>query len=92
MSEPWSSCADPCGLQWYISVIREQTRRDMLMHPHATRRELQEKGEQTDMHWGYFWAELGHSFGPQFDQMTLAQVAHAEFSAVERILSRALPH
>ncbi|GJN72181.1 hypothetical protein PLICBS_006253 [Purpureocillium lilacinum] len=79
-------------IDWYISIIREQTQREMLTRPHAVRRELQEKGEQTDMYWGYFWAELGHSFGPQFDRMTLAEVAHAEFSAVERILSRALPH
>lgn len=27
--------------------------------------------------------------GPQFDDMTLAQAAHMEFSAVERILMRA---
>ncbi|KAM4061229.1 RNA recognition, RNP-1 [Hirsutella rhossiliensis] len=79
-------------IEWYVSVIREQTSRDMLGLSHSSRTDLQEKGQQTDMHWGYFWAELGHSFGPQFDQMTLAQVAHAEFSAVERILSRALPH
>ncbi|UNI22415.1 hypothetical protein JDV02_008306 [Purpureocillium takamizusanense] len=79
-------------IDWFISIIREQTQREMLTRPHAIRRELQEKGEQTDMYWGYFWAELGHSFGPQFDKMTLADVAHAEFSAVERILSRALPH
>lgn len=63
----------------------------MLGQPHSSRTELQEKGQQTDMHWGYFWAELGHGFGPQFDQMTLAQVAQAEFAAVERILGRALP-
>ncbi|POR35064.1 Uncharacterized protein TPAR_04750 [Tolypocladium paradoxum] len=78
-------------LDWYISIIREQTHRDMLSRTHASRTELQEKGQQTDMYWGYFWAELGHNFGPQFDQMTLAQVAHAEFTAVERVLSRALP-
>ncbi|KAF4508796.1 hypothetical protein G6O67_005132 [Ophiocordyceps sinensis] len=78
-------------IEWYVSVIREQTNRDMLGQSHSSRTALQEKGQQTDMHWGYFWAELGYSFGPQFDQMTLAQVAHAEFSAVERILSRALP-
>ncbi|KJZ75639.1 hypothetical protein HIM_05102 [Hirsutella minnesotensis 3608] len=78
-------------IEWYISAIREQTHRDLLSRPHASRTELQEKGRQTDMHWGYFWAEVGHGFGPHFDQMTLAQAAQAEFSAVERILSRALP-
>ncbi|PHH79671.1 hypothetical protein CDD82_2229 [Ophiocordyceps australis] len=78
-------------IEWYIAMIRDQTHRDFLCRPHAARTELQEKGEQTDMTWGYFWAELGHNFGPQFDQMTLAKVAQIEFSAVERILSRALP-
>ena len=89
----WARPAPPEG--WTArDVVRHmvETQREMLTRPHAVRRELQEKGEQTDMYWGYFWAELGHSFGPQFDRMTLAEVAHAEFSAVERILSRALPH
>lgn len=78
-------------IEWYIAMIREQTHRDMLARPHASRTELQEKGQQADMYWDYFWAELEHSFRRQFDQMMLAQVAHAEFSAVERILARALP-
>ncbi|RDA86414.1 hypothetical protein CP532_6491, partial [Ophiocordyceps camponoti-leonardi (nom. inval.)] len=78
--------------QWYVAVIRKQTQRDMVSRPHVVRTELQELGQQTDLYWGYFWAELGYGFGPYFDQMTLAQVAIAEFSAVERILSRALPH
>ncbi|ODA78939.1 hypothetical protein RJ55_04529 [Drechmeria coniospora] len=77
-------------IEWYIAIIREQSQRDMLSRAHGSRVELQEKGEQTDMYWGYFWAELGHTFGPEFDHMTLNKVAHAEFSAVERILSRAL--
>ncbi|PHH67600.1 hypothetical protein CDD80_707 [Ophiocordyceps camponoti-rufipedis] len=79
-------------IEWYVAVIRKQTQRDMVSRPHTIRTELQELGQQTDLHWGYFWAELGHGFGPHFDQLTLAQVAEVEFSAVERILSRALPH
>lgn len=78
-------------LEWYISIIREQTQRDMVNRQHSERTILQEKSMETDMYWGYFWAELGYSFGPAFDQMTLSQAAHAEFSAVERILARALP-
>ncbi|RCI13026.1 hypothetical protein L249_0202 [Ophiocordyceps polyrhachis-furcata BCC 54312] len=80
------------GQQWYVAVIRKQTQRDMVSRPHVVRTEMQELGQQTDLYWGYFWAELGYGFGPHFDHMTLAQVAVAEFSAVERILSRALPH
>ncbi|OAQ60636.1 RNA recognition, RNP-1 [Pochonia chlamydosporia 170] len=77
-------------LEWYIAVIREQTERDMLTRHHANRTVLQEKSQETDMYWGYFWAELGYMFGPAFDQMTLSQAAQAEFTAVERILARAL--
>ncbi|KAG6002397.1 hypothetical protein E4U21_003128 [Claviceps maximensis] len=78
-------------LEWYIAVIREQTQRDMLTRQHSERTRLQEKSTETDMYWGYFWAELDYSFGPDFDQMTLSQAANAEFSAIERILKRALP-
>ncbi|OAA35768.1 RNA recognition motif domain protein [Metarhizium rileyi] len=77
-------------IEWYIAIIREQTHRDMLARPHADRTILQEKSLETDMYWGYFWAELGYMFGPAFDQLTLAQAAEAEFAAIERILARAL--
>lgn len=62
-----------------------------MSRPLKERSDLQEKGDDTDLYWGYFWAEVGYSMGPQFDSMTLAQAAHIEFSAIERILSRALP-
>ncbi|KAF7544436.1 hypothetical protein G7Z17_g9954 [Cylindrodendrum hubeiense] len=78
-------------LDWYIAVIREQTQRDLLARPLSERTVLQERAKDADMYWGYFWAEVGYTQGPQFDKMTLAQCAHAELSAVERILSRALP-
>ncbi|KAK9442399.1 RNA recognition, RNP-1 [Metarhizium brunneum] len=77
-------------IEWYIAMIREQTHRDMVARPHVERTILLEKSEETDMYWGYFWAEIGYMFGPAFDQMTLSQAAHAEFTAVERILARAL--
>ncbi|EFY95219.1 RNA recognition, RNP-1 [Metarhizium robertsii ARSEF 23] len=77
-------------IEWYIAMIREQTHRDMVARPHVERTILLEKSQETDMYWGYFWAEIGYMFGPAFDQMTLSQAAHAEFTAVERILARAL--
>ncbi|KAG5940257.1 hypothetical protein E4U53_007623 [Claviceps sorghi] len=77
-------------LEWYIALIREQTQRDMVELPHSKRTILEEKSTDTDMYWGYFWAEVNYSFGPAFDHMTLSQAAHAEFSAIERILVRAL--
>lgn len=65
-----------------------------MSRPIQGRHDLEEKARDTNMHWGYFWAEVGHEhfMGPAFDAMTLAQAATAEFSAIERILSRALPH
>jgi hypothetical protein len=78
-------------LQWYISVIRDQTQRDTLNRTLEERNRIQEGSEDTDLYWGHFWAEVGYTMGPQFDDMTLAQAAHAEFSAVERVLARALP-
>lgn len=44
----------------------------------------------TDMYWGYFWAEIGYSIGPQHDKMSLAEAAYKEFGAIQRILKRAL--
>ncbi|KAL7816584.1 hypothetical protein V8C26DRAFT_82223 [Trichoderma gracile] len=77
-------------VEWYVSIIREQSQKDVLALPFRERADLQERAEQTDMYWGYFWAEVGYGLGPQFDDMSLAQAAHMEFSAVERILTRAL--
>ncbi|KHO00373.1 RNA recognition motif domain protein [Metarhizium album ARSEF 1941] len=77
-------------IEWYIAMIREQTHRDMVARPHADRTILLERSQDTDMYWGYFWAEVGFMFGPTFDQMTLSQAAQEEFTAVERILARAL--
>ncbi|KAH7176673.1 hypothetical protein EDB81DRAFT_773302 [Dactylonectria macrodidyma] len=78
-------------VEWYIAVIREQTQRDVHARPLTDRTVLEEQAKHTSPYWGYFWAEVGYTQGPQFDSMTLAQCAHAELSAVERILSRALP-
>lgn len=71
-------------------MIREQTHRDMLARPFTERSKLLEL--KTDLHWGYFWTELNYPFGSQFDEMTLSQAANIEFSAIERILARALPN
>ncbi|KAH6973419.1 hypothetical protein BKA56DRAFT_690540 [Ilyonectria sp. MPI-CAGE-AT-0026] len=78
-------------LDWYIAVIREQTHRDAFALPLSDRTLLHEQAEHTDMYWGYFWDEVAYVQGPEFDNLTLAQCAHAELSAVEKILSRALP-
>ncbi|KAH6607231.1 hypothetical protein Trco_003544, partial [Trichoderma cornu-damae] len=77
-------------VEWYVAVIREQTFREVLALPLTDRSMLQKRAEHTDMYWGFFWAEVGYSLGPEFDETTLAQAAHLEISAVERILARAL--
>ncbi|KAL6691861.1 hypothetical protein J3F84DRAFT_397369 [Trichoderma pleuroticola] len=76
-------------VEWYIAKIREQTFKDINTLPLLDRTGFQERADQTDRYWGFFWAEVGYVQGPQFDNMTLAQAAHMEFSAVERILTRA---
>ncbi|VUC20469.1 unnamed protein product [Clonostachys rosea] len=79
-------------VEWYITVIRDQTLRDTMSRPLQDRSDIQDRSRDTDPYWGHFWAELGHVMGPTFDSLTISQVAHMEFSAVERILSRALAH
>ncbi|KAM5347116.1 hypothetical protein ACJ41O_010121 [Fusarium nematophilum] len=79
-------------VDWYIRVIREQSTRDVLVRPISERTAIQEALKDTDDYWGYFFNEVGYTQGPQFDDMTLGQCAHAEFSALERILARALPN
>lgn len=59
--------------------------------PIKERNDIQEKSKLTDMYWGFFWSELNHIQGPQFDEMTLSQLAQMELSAIERILARAFP-
>ncbi|KAJ4310910.1 hypothetical protein N0V84_010731 [Fusarium piperis] len=79
-------------LDWYIRIIREQSTRDVLVRPISERTAIQETLKETDEHWGYFFQEVGYSQGPGFDFMTLKQCALMEFSAIERLLTRALGH
>ncbi|KAL2209326.1 hypothetical protein CC79DRAFT_1367515 [Sarocladium strictum] len=76
-------------IEWYISVVRAQTQRDMMARPFTERTKFHELS--TDTHWGFFWVELNYPFGQQFDDMTMAEAANMEFSALEKILARALP-
>ena len=79
-------------LQWYIALIRHQTMRDFATRPLSERTDLEDRARGHDDRWGYYWAELGYTMGPHFDQTTLAEAAEKELSAIERILARALPH
>lgn len=64
----------------------------MMNQPVGVRNVLQEKARETNLHWGYFWNEVGYVafMGPRFDYMCLADCADMELCAVERILKRAL--
>jgi hypothetical protein len=66
--------------------------RDFASRPISERNDLEDRARGYDTHWGFYWAELGYTMGPHFDQMTLAEAAEKEMSAIERILARALPH
>lgn len=46
----------------------------------------------TSDYWGYFWHEVGYYGVPQFDKLTLHMAATMEWSAIDRILRRALAH
>ncbi|KAF4987588.1 hypothetical protein FDECE_15378 [Fusarium decemcellulare] len=77
-------------VDWYIRLIREQTTRDVLVRPIHERIALQETLKGTDDYWGYFFREVNYIQGPQFDTMTLGHCSRAEFTALERIITRAL--
>ncbi|KAF5021814.1 hypothetical protein F66182_6140 [Fusarium sp. NRRL 66182] len=77
-------------VDWYVRIIREQSTRDVLIRPIHERTAIQESLKDTDDYWGYFYKEVGYTQGPHFDSMSLGHCAYLEFSAIERILARAL--
>lgn len=76
--------------QWYIAVIREETNRKVQNMSFLQRSRAQAALSDSDGYFGYFWMEVGYPDEAAFDNMTLAEVAIAEFGALENILSRAL--
>ncbi|KAM0415730.1 hypothetical protein ACHAPT_013315 [Fusarium lateritium] len=77
-------------IDWYIRILREQSTRDVLVRPITERTAIQETIKDTDEYWGYFFQEVGYTQGPHFDFTTLKQCAILEFTAIERLLTRAL--
>ena len=49
-----------------------------------------QKHHCTDGYWGFFWCEVDYPEGPAFDDLTLAQAADREWTAIDTILRRAL--
>ncbi|TPX14939.1 uncharacterized protein E0L32_005048 [Thyridium curvatum] len=77
-------------IEWYIAVIREETNRKVHNMSFLQRSRAQAALSDSDGYFGYFWMEVGYPDEAAFDNMTLAEVAIAEFGALENILSRAL--
>jgi hypothetical protein len=42
------------------------------------------------LYWGFYYKELNLPHGPDFDNITLAQMADLEFGCITNILARAL--
>ncbi|KAI8273379.1 hypothetical protein K4K56_002080 [Colletotrichum sp. SAR 10_98] len=77
-------------IEWYISVIRDETNRFLELQPFQEKCQTRAVGDATDGYFGYFWRELNHPVGPVFDTMTLAQLASHEYQTMESIIRRAL--
>ncbi|KAH0422438.1 hypothetical protein CcaCcLH18_12813 [Colletotrichum camelliae] len=77
-------------IEWYISVIRDETNRFLESQPFQEKCQTRAIGDATDGYFGYFWRELNHPVGPIFDTMTLAQLASHEYQTMESIIRRAL--
>ncbi|ROT41644.1 hypothetical protein SODALDRAFT_338892 [Sodiomyces alkalinus F11] len=79
-------------IEWYIAVIRDETRRRVSMLPLQARSEVENSAGDTDGYFGFLWFELleYRQFGRSFDNMTLKEAAGQEMHVIEKILRRAL--
>ncbi|OBR05870.1 hypothetical protein CH63R_09990 [Colletotrichum higginsianum IMI 349063] len=77
-------------VEWYISIIREETNRFLEMQMFHDKVQTRTVGNQTDGYFGFFWRELNHPAGPEFDGMTLSQLSMREYQTMESIFRRAL--
>ena len=78
-------------LEWYISVIREETTRYVHGKHIVERNEIQRTGHYTSLYFGYIWYEIGLPRGKELDNLTLHDVALRELEIIERIFRRAVP-
>ncbi|GKT46066.1 uncharacterized protein ColSpa_06247 [Colletotrichum spaethianum] len=79
-------------IEWYVAIIREETSRFLEMQSFQDKVQTRTVGNETDAYFGFFWRELNHPAGPDFDRMTLAQLAMHEYQTMESIIRRALTH
>lgn len=76
--------------QWYIALIREETHRTVGLQLPNIQAQIHKEGTLTDLYWGFYYKELNLPHGPEFDNITLAQMADREFGCITNILARAL--
>ncbi|KAK1987412.1 hypothetical protein LZ30DRAFT_645993 [Colletotrichum cereale] len=77
-------------IEWYIAVVREETVHFLEMQSFQDKVQTRTVGNETDAYFGFFWRELNHPAGPEFDGMTLSQLAMHEYQTIESIIRRAL--
>ncbi|KAK2064928.1 hypothetical protein LY76DRAFT_600659 [Colletotrichum caudatum] len=77
-------------IEWYIAIVREETVRYLETQSFQDKVQTRTVGNETDAYFGYFWRELNHPAGPDFDGMTLSQLAMHEYQTLESIVRRAL--
>lgn len=78
-------------LEWYIAVIREESIRFVYSKPLNEQSDIEAKGLETNLYFGYMWHEMDLPSGKDFDKLTLRELARRELAAMERALRRALP-
>ncbi|OLN86071.1 hypothetical protein CCHL11_05225 [Colletotrichum chlorophyti] len=77
-------------IEWYIAVVREETNAFLELQSFQEKCQTRSLGDATDAYFGFFWRELNHPVGLQFDSMTLSQLAMHEYQTLETIIRRAL--
>ncbi|GKT66602.1 RNA-binding domain protein [Colletotrichum tofieldiae] len=77
-------------IEWYIATIREETGRFLEVQSFQDKVQTRTVGNETDAYFGFFWRELNHPAGADFDRMTLSQLAMREYETMESIIRRAL--
>ncbi|KAK8073922.1 hypothetical protein PG994_004821 [Apiospora phragmitis] len=79
-------------MEYYIAIIRDESTRHMDSQDLGVKLQLTKMHAHTNSYWGYFWQEVGYSTIKDFDELTLQEAAEMEWSAIDRILRRALAH
>ncbi|KAH8195399.1 hypothetical protein TruAng_010431 [Truncatella angustata] len=82
----------PDVIEYYISILRMESTRDVnRRQPVHTKQHLEALAAETDISlFGYFFKDVGHPTGHAMDNSTLADAANREWSAVNRVICRAI--